>query len=333
MTDRAQDNADVLHHKVQDVMRDPHNPDFQTALTTEFNRIQHDGPNPNWSQIMKDFNRNEPVGPDKLAPMRLGADNNSIEFVKSLADKAYLSGGTSRPTPVPETVDIKVGSVGTTVNVGVHEAHDTQNFDEINVHRINIIEPDGKPRVIISNSQRLPGGIVAGKEYRHPGRESAKSGGVLFFNDDGDEAGGMGFSNSMKDGKPYAGTQLAFDQNQQDQTLALRYFESEGKRQAGLFVWDQSDLSLWPVVKLRDKMLRAKTQEERDALNKQIEAYDKKMGGGEQRFFGGKELGDAILKLSDKSGKPRLILKVSESGESSIDFLDSSGKVTKSITP
>jgi hypothetical protein len=216
-----------------------------------------------------------------------------------------------------------------------NEAHDITNFDEINVHRINIIEPDGKPRVIISNSPRCPGIVIGGKEYRHPGRESGKAGrgGFLFFNDDGDEAGGIGCASWQKDGKPNAGTQLAFDQNQQDQTMALRYEESSGKRNVGLMVWDRSDLSLWPLVKLTDKMSRARTQEERDALNKQIEAYGKKMGGGERRFFAGKELGDAILKLSDKSGKPRLILKVTESGESSIDFLDASGKVTKSITP
>ena len=29
------------------------------------------------------------------------------------------------------------------------------NFDEINVHRINIVEPDGNPRVIISSRARM----------------------------------------------------------------------------------------------------------------------------------------------------------------------------------
>jgi len=37
-------------------------------------------------------------------------------------------------------------------------------FDEINVHRINVREPDGTLRMLISDSAKLPGVIVKGKE-------------------------------------------------------------------------------------------------------------------------------------------------------------------------
>ena len=57
------------------------------------------------------------------------------------------------------------------------------NFDEINVHRINIVEPDGKPRVIISNRERMAGLYWGGKEYKH---HSRNAGGFLFYTDDGD---------------------------------------------------------------------------------------------------------------------------------------------------
>jgi hypothetical protein len=36
--------------------------------------------------------------------------------------------------------------------------------DEITVQRINIVEPDGTPRLIISNHAKLPGVLVHGKE-------------------------------------------------------------------------------------------------------------------------------------------------------------------------
>ena len=39
-----------------------------------------------------------------------------------------------------------------------------QQFDEIDVHRINVREPDGTLRMVISNHARLPGVIVRGKE-------------------------------------------------------------------------------------------------------------------------------------------------------------------------
>ena len=37
-------------------------------------------------------------------------------------------------------------------------------FDEIDVQRINVLEPDGTLRMVISNHARLPGIIVRGKE-------------------------------------------------------------------------------------------------------------------------------------------------------------------------
>src|SRR3546814_9145304 len=43
-------------------------------------------------------------------------------------------------------------------------------FDEISVKRINIVEPDGKYRLVLSNSERFPGLFMEGKEYKHHSR-------------------------------------------------------------------------------------------------------------------------------------------------------------------
>jgi hypothetical protein len=39
-------------------------------------------------------------------------------------------------------------------------------FDEISVKRINIVEPDGKYRLVLANSERFPGLFMEGKEYK-----------------------------------------------------------------------------------------------------------------------------------------------------------------------
>src|SRR5260370_4381924 len=39
-------------------------------------------------------------------------------------------------------------------------------FDEINVRRINVVEPDGTLRLVISDHAKLPGIMVRGKEQR-----------------------------------------------------------------------------------------------------------------------------------------------------------------------
>src|SRR5919201_6407696 len=66
----------------------------------------------------------------------------------------------------------------------------TQSLDEINVHRINVREPDGTLRMVISNRERLPGVIVRGKENPSKDRPQA---GMLFYNDEGTENGGLIF--------------------------------------------------------------------------------------------------------------------------------------------
>jgi hypothetical protein len=51
-------------------------------------------------------------------------------------------------------------------------------FDEIRVHRINIIEPDGTLRMVLSNHDQMPGVIVKGKESPKVDRPQA---GMLFL--------------------------------------------------------------------------------------------------------------------------------------------------------
>jgi hypothetical protein len=65
-----------------------------------------------------------------------------------------------------------------------------QVFDEIQVHRIDVVEPDGTLRMVISNKAQLPGVIVKGKEQLPSDRPQA---GMLFYNEDGSETGGLIF--------------------------------------------------------------------------------------------------------------------------------------------
>jgi hypothetical protein len=206
--------------------------------------------------------------------------------------------------------------------------HKVTDFDEINVHRINIIEPDGKPRVIISDRARMAGLYWGGKEYRHSTRDE---GGFLFFNDDGDEVGGMTFSDRHKGDDYAASSSMMFDQYKQDQTLGLMYGEQNGKRQAGLRVWDRPNQPLLPAIELSDALAKATTDQERAAIHAQMDALVKSWGPNPvaERFFAGKSVDDAIVKLADKQGRPRLVLKVDGTGNASIEVLDGSGAVTR----
>ncbi|HKN67370.1 MAG TPA: hypothetical protein VJW73_13900, partial [Gemmatimonadaceae bacterium] len=109
-------------------------------------------------------------------------------------------------------------------------------FDEIDVERINIIAPNGTPRLIISKAERAPDVIINGKTYHRSGSNEA---GMIFYNEEGSENGGMGFSGRTRDGHTSANAGLMFDQYGQDQTVGLTYDERDGRRSAGLRVWDR----------------------------------------------------------------------------------------------
>jgi hypothetical protein len=82
-------------------------------------------------------------------------------------------------------------------------------FDEISVQRINIAEPDAALRMVLCHKARVPGLIVKGKEYPRKDRQTA---GVLFFDDEGTENGGLIFGGIKgKDGKVESWGTLSFD--------------------------------------------------------------------------------------------------------------------------
>ena len=98
-------------------------------------------------------------------------------------------------------------------------------FDEINVHRINVVEPDGKLRMVISNRAQSIGPIARGKPFGYPGGTRP---GIIFFNDEETEDGGLVFEGAKTNGKLQADAQLSFDQYDQDQVVYLRYVDEKG---------------------------------------------------------------------------------------------------------
>lgn len=202
-------------------------------------------------------------------------------------------------------------------------------FDEISVKRVNIVEPDGKYRLVLANSERFPGLFMEGKEYKHHSRDG---GGMLFFNDEGDEVGGLTFGSKTVGDNRRASGSLMFDQYKQDQTVGIQYSEANGQRTAGLRVWDRPDWSIKPLMEMSARAAAAPDDAARNHIRDEMRAYALANGGaGAERVFTGKTSGDAIVRLADKSGKPRLLLKVGADGTPVIEFLDTKGAVTKRI--
>jgi hypothetical protein len=200
-----------------------------------------------------------------------------------------------------------------------------QKFDEIDVERINIVEKDGRVRLVIANSARQAATVVDGNAIL-PNRK--RDAGLIFFNDEGDENGGMTWSGRTEKGSPSANAGLSFDQYKQDETVTLRYSQSGKDREAGLTIADRPETSIAVAAEMND----AKTDQERARVRQTL--VDSGAIGSRKRLFAGKDrTGTAKIALSDGTGAPRLVLSVDKDGAAKVEFLDKDGKVTRVITP
>jgi hypothetical protein len=194
-------------------------------------------------------------------------------------------------------------------------------FDELTVGRINVVDADGTLRLVISNKDRMHPGMMDGKLIDRP-RPVA---GLLFFNEEGDEVGGLTFTGRELNGSGRANAGIMFDQFKQDQTIGISYSEADGRRTAGLQVWDRPDQRLSELI---DKLNAANKIADPAEREKAIAAARASAQPAPRRLFVGK-LPDrsATVSLSDAAGKPRLKLTVDADGSPRIEFLDETGKV------
>lgn len=196
-----------------------------------------------------------------------------------------------------------------------------QKIDVLDVQRINVREPDGTLRFVLTNKAMLPGGIIRGKEYEHPRDQAA----LLFFNDEGTEVGGLGINGKKGNGDG----SLSFDRQNQDQIVEIMGLTQDGKTYAGMRV---NDMPNRDMVQDLEEMAKLSKMPEAERNKLMQERYASGYYG-KQRLFVGKNDQDAIVALQDSKGKPRLMLKVTADGTTTIDFLDAEGKVIKSLTP
>jgi hypothetical protein len=197
------------------------------------------------------------------------------------------------------------------------------NLGEINVERINVVDADGTLRLVIANKDRMHPGVMDGKVIDRP-RPVA---GMIFFNDQGDEVGGLTYTGREAEGSRRANAGLMFDQLKQDQTIGFSYSESNGQRTAGFHVWDRSDTRLSELI---EKLNVANKIEDRAKREAELAAIRAAAPAGPRRVFLGKTPDRAAsMSLSDDAGRPRLRLTVDPSGNPRIEFLDEQGKVVR----
>jgi hypothetical protein len=205
-----------------------------------------------------------------------------------------------------------------------------RTFTEIDVQRINIVEPGGKLRMVISNRPRSIGPIYKGKPFGYAGGTRP---GIIFFNDEGTENGGMTFSGSRDSlGRYNATSSWSFDQFDQDQVLTMQYIDQNGRRRTGITVGDRAEANIYEWVLRRDSINAILDTAARRAATEKLLAPVNGVPLYANRLYAGRDAAkNAVVNLFDPMGRIRLRMRVDSLGRASVDFLDDSGRVTFSL--
>lgn len=198
-----------------------------------------------------------------------------------------------------------------------------QKFEEIDVERINVVEKDGRLRLVISNSERQTPVVVDGKTF---GQGSGRSPGLVFFNAKGDEVGGLLFNGNTGDGQQVS---LTLDKFRGDQTVALQHREAAaGDYFAGLTL---NDVNL-PTAELVARMEAAERLPNEAARNAALKEMRERGDFLVNRLVVGRRRDRAaVIELADARGRPRIRISVAADGNPRIAFLDEAGKVTHTL--
>lgn len=203
-------------------------------------------------------------------------------------------------------------------------------FKSIDVQNLNIVDKDGTVRMRLFNNDHIPSVLMNGEDVLPGHRQKDPIAGLMFYNAEGDECGGLIFGNEKdENGNVKAGASLTFDQYKQDQVVQMHYNDENGQRNYGFSVYDRPETPLPDLLEQHNEILKSDlTKEERDLeLNKVWE------GNTLRAFMGKSSKGEVSVQLSDSKGKPRIRMVVDENDVPRMEFLDGEGNVTYKLPP
>lgn len=204
--------------------------------------------------------------------------------------------------------------------------HDPKvNMDELTLKRLNIVGEDGSLRLVISNENRQHSGRVDGKDQPQRNRPA----GILFFNTDGDECGGLLYEVNHKDSTDYSSSSFTMDQYRNDQVIQILNEETYNNGRTEIFRGYRVNeypkgSTLASKFEKMSELKKIKDPEKREARKKEVWRTSIER----TRLFLGIDP-DSLdgLFLFDHEGKPRMKIYVDQDGTPRFEIIHQDGTV------
>lgn len=202
--------------------------------------------------------------------------------------------------------------------------------------RLEIVEPDGQPAFVLSNSERPTVGTIDGEVLVEEQAEERTLPHFIFFDGHGDGVGGMLFGNEESEDEFSATRHLSLDGYKQDQTVRLFHRQNPEGAASGLSVTDRpEDLSLPETFRALGLEIPHTRNEASAAIAKIPEKARadslRELFGVNRVFLGSKDRGVPTPVLKDGTGQPRIELGVPAEGAAHIRILDEAGNVIAEV--
>src|SRR5690606_19330610 len=111
-----------------------------------------------------------------------------------------------------------------------------------------------------------------------------------------------------------------FDQYRQDQVIGFQHEDTDGRRHAGLRIWDRPDMPIDEWSKRCVPVFNLPEGSEKEEGLQQLKAEG--LLSAVRIFVGKTAEGAAVIRLCDVAGRVRLRLAVNAEGEPGLEFYD-----------
>ncbi|MEB3344683.1 hypothetical protein U6A24_04375 [Aquimarina gracilis] len=200
-------------------------------------------------------------------------------------------------------------------------------FEEITAERLNIVGKNGNKYVVISNPEKQASPSENNKSLKH--YRQSREPGLVFFNSEGDEVGGLIFDADSTNSYQY----FTFDQYKGDQVMYLAKDETlvdgNWKRWYGLIFNERSNKPQKKILEEYQKIIQSNLDS--TELKKQLKefwSYEKGNREMNRMFVGRETNGEIGIFLTDRTEKPRLHIYVDSLGTPFIKTFDQQGNAT-----
>lgn len=210
------------------------------------------------------------------------------------------------------------------------EDHSKQKFVSLDVEKLNIVDTKGNVKMTLFNNENIPACFMDGEDILPGHRQNDPISGMMFYNNEGDECGGLIFGNRKdEEGNYESSASLTFDQYKQDQVVQMHYVDTNGEKHYGFTIYDRPEETLSNLVRRTQEIENSNvSNEDKDSL------LDEVWEGNTQRAFMGKnQKGEVSVKLMDSKGQERIRMVVDENDVPKMEFLDGEGNVVYRLPP